>query len=120
VTGLPQVILSRFGDDIVVRVLRDCAAGSDRGEARSAAAANDAVDLIAMKKRPTPPALCRDTFGEHLDDGIELGAWKLAIRVGPADQLEQIVFAPRFAGRSRNDMLSQHIERPWRNLERIE
>ena len=106
----------RFGDDVVIRILGNRAAGRDCREPRASAAAHDAVDLIAMQKRAAAAALRGDAFRKHFDDGVEIARGQIAIRIGAAHQLEQIVLVPRLAGCGRNDLLRQNVERPRRNF----
>src|SRR5262249_60060028 len=94
--------------------------GGDSREGRPAAAPHDPIDLIAVKECTASSALCCNAFGQHFNDGIELCARKLAIRVSPAYQFIQFVLAPRFACRRRNDLLGKHIERPRRNVQGVE
>src|SRR5207248_4573289 len=62
----------RFGDDKIIRVLRNRATGCDGCEPRSSPAADDVIDLIAVEKSAAAAALRGDSFGEHADNGIEV------------------------------------------------
>ena len=73
-----------------------------------------------MQECAASAALRRDAFREHLDDGIELRARQLTVRVGAANQFVEIIFPPRFTSSGGNDLLREHIERPRWDLERIE
>ena len=46
----------RFRDDGIRRILRNRAAGGDRGESRSAPASNSTVHLIPVQHGPATPA----------------------------------------------------------------
>lgn len=86
----------RLGDDGIVGVVGDGSAGGDGGEAGSAAAFDAAVDAVAMEEGPGAPARGGDAFGEHVEDGVEIGAGKGAVGVGGADGLKQPVLFPGF------------------------
>ena len=75
----------RLGDDRVVRVLRNRAAGGDRGETRAAPALDAAVHPVAMQQRTASAARGCDAFGEHLDDRVEILARKIAVGISGTD-----------------------------------
>src|SRR6185295_12296418 len=70
-----------LGDDLIVRVLRNGPAGSDRRETRAPPAAHLTIHLIAVQIRAATTPRAGDTFGEHLDHGVEVLAPKRAIRI---------------------------------------
>src|SRR5262249_27593350 len=107
-------------DDEVIRVVGDGAAGSDGRQPRAAPAANHAVHLVAMEKRPAAPSLRRNAFREHPDDGVELRPRQIAIGISAADHRKQLVLAPGLASSGGYDLLREHVARPRRRLEPIE
>ena len=62
----------RLEHDAVVGDLGDRAAGGEREHSRSAAAAHLAVHFVAMDERAAPPALRRESVGDHLHDRVEV------------------------------------------------
>ena len=111
----------RFRDDGVSRILRNRAAGRDRGESRSAPAPNSAVHLIAVQHGPATPARRGDAFRQHLDHCVE------GCR-GP-DSGTDMRFATSayrsssrqvFRGCFRNDLLRENIEGVLRNRDVLE
>src|SRR5207237_10631948 len=87
----------RFGNDKVVRIFRNCTTRCDCGQPCSSSAADDIVDLIAMKEGSAAAALRRNAFGEHFNNGIEIRSWKIAVWVSAAGELEEVIQIPRFA-----------------------
>src|SRR2546428_4615734 len=71
----------RLGDDEVICILGNGATRCDRGEPRSSSAADNIVDLVAVKKGATAPALRSDAFREHFNDGVEISSREIAVRV---------------------------------------
>ena len=49
---------------------------------------NHAVDAVAVEIGGVPAAARGDSFGEHLDDGVEILAGEMAIRKGAAYGVE--------------------------------
>ena len=90
--------------------------------ARRAAAppAQAVVDAVAKEIRAVAAAPRGDAFGEHVDDGVEIGARQSAIGIGAAHQREQIVFLPFLGGAGGDDLLRQDVERRFGNDQAIE
>src|SRR5262249_51062187 len=109
-----------FCDDEVIRIFRYGAARGDRCETRAPPAADNAVDLIAMKECAAAATLCGDTFRKHFDHTIEVGPREIAIWKCLPHQCEKVVFIPWFTGSRRHDLLREHIERPGRNFQSVE
>jgi hypothetical protein len=83
---VPDDFAVRLGDHLVIRGIRNRAAGGDGGQPRAAPAAHDAVHLIAMQIRAAAAALRGDALGQHLDDRVEMLAIQIAIRIRAAHQ----------------------------------
>ncbi len=109
-----------LSDDEVVGILGDRAAGCDRCETRAAAAANTAVDLIAVQKRAAAATLGGDAVGEHLDHGVEIRASEMTIGIGAADEGEQVVFAPVAGRGGGDDLLGEDVEGAVRDFGAVE
>ena len=63
------------------------------------------VHCIVMNQSGAPAALCTETFGEHVDDPIELLVSKVSVRPGRTDELEEFGFIPVFGGSRGDDLL---------------
>src|SRR5438128_5944998 len=57
-----------------------------------------------------PPPLGAESFGQHLDHGVELLARQVAVGPGRAHQVEQAVLVPLVARCRRDDLLRQDVE----------
>ena len=53
---VPTTIALRLEQDLIVGIVRDSAAGGDRGKARAAPAAQHAIDFVSMEQRAAPAA----------------------------------------------------------------
>src|SRR5207237_10306911 len=72
----------RVGDHGVQRILGNCAAAGDGGQAAAAAGADHAVHAVAMEVRGVTPARAGDAFGEHFDNFVKIRMRQIALRVG--------------------------------------
>ena len=68
------------------------------------------IDAIAKEISAITAAAGGDTFGKHLQDGIEIRAGQIAIGIRVANQIEEIVLAPLLRGASGHDLLRQNVE----------
>ena len=110
VHGADELVLG-LQEHLVVGVVRDRAAGGQRGQPRAAPAAQHMVDGVVMDQRAAPAAPGAEAFGQHADHGREILARQRAVRPGAADQRIQLVLVP-FARRDLgDDLLRQHVER---------
>ena len=110
----------RLGDDQVIRVLRNRAARRDGGKPRAAPAAHDAVHLIAMQERAAAAALRGDALREHLDDGVEIARAEDRDRDRRCGRARTDRLRSRLRSCGGDDLLRQDVERPWRNLQRVQ
>ena len=109
-----------FGNNEIVRVVRNGAAGRDRGQTGAAPPPHDTVHPVTVQIRPRAAALGRDAVRQHRQHGVELRARQLAVRERTADQLEQIVLRPRLVGRGGHELLGEHVARPRGDLAGVE
>src|SRR3989442_13805320 len=101
----------RFGQDAVVGDFGDRAAALDGGHARAAAAADNAVDAVAMEVSRCFAGSYRDALIEHFDDLVEVVPVEFGVRRRLAEESEQVVLAPRLAGGFGDDLLGEDVER---------
>ena len=80
-----------LGYDVVVGVVRDCAAVRERDQPGPPAAAQLAVHGVPVHVGGPASLARRDAPGEHVDHLVEPLAGKLPVRVGAPDELEQLV-----------------------------
>ena len=78
------------------------------------------VDLIAMQIRRAVAANRGNALREHLDDIVKSRSFQIAIGVSPANEIEKFVLAEFFAGRHRDDLLRQDIERRGGDLRAVQ
>ncbi len=110
----------RLGDDAVVAHLGDRPAVGDRGEARAAAAADDAVDAVAMDQRRRATGAVAQAVRQHLHDLVEVLARQRRERRGASREREEVVLAPVLARRLGDDLLREDVERRDRLLDAVE
>ena len=101
----------RLEQNAIVGDFRDRAAIGDRHHARSSASAHAPVHLIAMNERAATAVFRRETLADHFQHGVEIAALQFAIRPRSGDELEHLVFAVVIAGRLRDDLLREDVER---------
>ncbi len=101
----------RLDDDVVVGVLRDRAARGDRGDARAAPRPQLAVDPVVVEVRAAAPARRRDAVGQHGEDVVVVLAGEVAIRIGRAHRIVEVVRVPVIGGARRDDLLREDVER---------
>ena len=68
-----------------------------------------------MDVRPPSPTPGGESIREHVHDFVELLAGERSIRVGPPNQIEELVFLPLLGGRRGHDLLGQDVERLLRD-----
>ena len=110
----------RLSKDGVERVVWNCAAACDRGEAAAAATTHASIDAIAMEVRAVASATSGDAFGEHFDDRVKLRAFEIAVGIGAADARVEIVFLPILGGTHRDNLLGENVLRRVGNFDAIE
>ena len=110
VHGADDVVL-RLQQHLIVGVVRDRAAGGERGEARAAPAAQHVVDGVVVDERAAPAAPRAEAVGQHVDHGREVLARQRAIGPGAAQQRVELVLAPFPRRHLGHDLLRQHVER---------
>ncbi len=104
----------------VIGVVGDGAAGGQRRQPGAAAAADEVIDGVVMDDGAAPPAPGAVAFGQHLEHDGEIRALEQAIGPGAAAELEEGLLAP-FLGRDLgDDLLRQHVERPFGNRNAVE
>ena len=73
-----------------------------------------------MDVRAAPSPSGRVSVGQHVDDGLEIVARKLAVWPRAANEREQVVERPVPGGGCGNDLLGQDVERPLGNDQSVE
>ena len=109
-----------LGEDAVVGDLGDRAAALDRRHARAAAAADDAVDAVAVEVGRGLAGADGDAFAEHLDDLVEVVTVEFRVGCGLAEEVEEVVLAPGLAGGLGDDLLGEDVERRYGRVEAVE
>ena len=109
-----------FEDDAIIGVVGNRAAGRECEQARAAPAADAMIDGVVMNQRGASAAFGAETFGQHFHDAVEFFAREIAIRIGRAHKLEQIVLVPILGRTGSDDLLGEDVERFFGNLEAIE
>ncbi len=66
--------------------------------AGAAAAAQHAVDAVAVHQRRRAAGALADALRQHLDDLVEVLALEVAVGPGAADEVEEVVLGPVLAG----------------------
>ena len=89
--------------DLVVRGVGDGTTGEQRGHARALGGQEPAADAVTMEERA--PALAVDA-----DDLVQVFFSKVAIRPGPARQLEELRFQPLLGHAGRDHLLGEDVE----------
>ena len=98
-----------FGQDAVVGDFGDRAAALDGGHSRAAAAADNAVDAVAVEIGGRLAGADRDALAEHFDDLVEVVPVEFGVRRRLAEEREQVVLAPRLAGGFGDDLLGEDV-----------
>src|SRR5437868_7008611 len=78
------------------------------------------VDRIVMNQGRAPSAFGAESLCQHSYDIIELLACEVTIGIGRAHQLKELFLLPIVGCGASDNLLSQHIERLLRNLQRVE
>src|SRR5439155_25489391 len=112
--------LARLQHHTVVSVVGNCAAGSQRYEARAAPGAHAMVDGIVMDQRCAPAPFGAKTLRQHAQNAVEFLAREVAIRISPAQQLKKLLLVPIFTGGAGDNLLSEQIERLLRYVQTIQ
>ena len=110
----------RLRDHVVGGVVRDRACVGKGCKAGAPPRFHASIYDIPMQVRPPPPFSRGRTFCEHLQDLAVPFARQAPIRVRTLDEIEHLVF-PVFSRRTlRYDLLAQHVQRPFRDGQRVE
>ncbi len=112
--------LFRLRDDGEHRRIGDGAAAGDGGQTRSATSAQTTVDHVAKEIRSITAALGSDTLRQHLQNAVVLFALQVAIRIGTAHTVEELVLIPILASAHGDDLLRENVERRVGNVQDIE
>ena len=112
--------LARFKHDTIIRVVRDRAAGSQRDQPRATPPAHALVYGVIMNQCAAAPALCAETFRQHLQHVVKLLPRQIAIRIRGPHQVEEFLFLPIFAGRAGDDLLGQKVKRFLRHPQAVQ
>ena len=112
VDGADQDVVG-LGNDSVIADLGDGPPARQRGQARSPARPQDAVDAVAVEVSHARPTARRDPLRGQLDNGVEVIPGQLPVRGGPAEKLEEPLFPPLAGSRDLgDDLLGQDVQ--WR------
>ena len=104
----------------VKRIFRDRAAAGDGRKPASAPPAQRSIYPVAMQIRAVTAAPRGNALREHGHDLVEIRARQIAVRIGAANQREEIVFVPVFRRARGHNLLRQNVERSFRNDQPIE
>ena len=108
---VPTSVALGLEHDLVVGVVGDRAAGGERGQARAAAAAQHAVDRVAMQyARARPRRVLKPRRAMRTTSSNSSRA-RSRYGYAPAHELEQRVFVPFLRGDRGDDLLRQDVER---------
>jgi hypothetical protein len=105
---------------LVVGGVGNGAAGSNGGESRTSATADQMIHRIVINQRTMSAASRGKAFGKHVHDRIECGTRQLPIRISAADQGIKFVVAVLPRRRLGNDVLCQYVGGILRNLQSVE
>ena len=104
----------------VIGIVRNRAAGRERREARALAGTQDVVDRVAMQKGPPAPAAGAEPLRQHAHALVEFFAPQTPVGIRSAHEIEQFILGP-FARRDfGGDLLSEDIQRVFRNAQAIQ
>src|SRR5438045_651376 len=78
------------------------------------------AESSSLRPGASPAGPCAEAVGQHGKNLVEILALERPEGPSATDPCEQLVFAPFLRRALRNDLLSQHIERAFGNLETIE
>ncbi len=117
---MPTGRIVRGSHNGVERIFGNRSAAGDGGEPASPAPLEAMIDAVAKKISAITAAAGSDTFGKHLQDGIEIYAGQIAVGIRVANQFVELVLAPFLRGASGHDLLSQNVERIGGNFQLIE
>ena len=110
----------RFEHHAVIGIVRDGAAGGDRGEPGALARPQHFIDGIVMQQCAAAAAPRAEPFRQHLHALVEFFALQVAVRIRAAHQREQRILRPFARRHFRGHLLRQHIESVFRDLEPVE
>ncbi len=110
----------RLGHDEILCAVGDCAAGGDGRQTRSSPGPQAVVHLVAMEISAAVSARAGNPFRQHLDNRVEIAARQVAVGIGHPDKVVELVLAKLLAGKHRNDLLRENVERRFRDREPIQ
>src|SRR6185312_3954309 len=105
---------------LVIRGIRNRAAGGDRPQPCAATGPQLPLHGVAMHERAAAAAPCGEALGEHAHDLLERRRLEVAIRVGAAYQAMELIFVPLARCNLGGDLLREDIERAARNMQPVE
>ena len=108
------------GHHPVVAGLGDGPARRGRGQAGALAGPQLAVDLVVVDVGAAPAPARLDAVADQVDHLVELGSGQLAVRRGPAHQVEQVRRLPLLGRHLGHDLLGQDVEREAGQLDGVE
>ena len=110
----------RLEHHVVIGVVRNRAAGRERGKARPAPAAQYSVDGVAMDIRRAVSSAGAVPIGDHTHHVQKLTVRERRVGVGPPHQLEQLILGPLLCSDLGDDLLCEHVQRLGRNDQPVE
>ena len=117
---VPMIWFSGSSSTVIVGVVGDRAAGGQRGRARAAPAAQNAIDRVAMDERAAPAAPRGEALGEHAHDRVEILSRERAERPAAAQPIVKLRLRPILRRDLRDDLLREHVERLVRHRQAVE
>jgi len=119
VHGADEMVLG-LEQHLIIGVVRDRAAGRQRGEPRAAAAAQQMVDAVVVDQRAAAAAAGGEAFRQHAHHRREILPRQRAVGKGTAHERVKLVLVPLARGHFGDDLLGQDVERLLRDGEPVE
>src|SRR5262249_36182570 len=104
----------------VVGIVRYGATAGERRKPRATPTAQHSINRVVMDERATPAVPGAEAVCEHFHDRSEILARQISIGPRAACQRVKLVFIPFASGNFGDDLLSQNIERRFRDDKPIE
>ena len=96
---------------LIVRIVRDRAAGGQRGQPSAAPAAQLMVHRIIVNESPPPAAARAEPVGQHRHHRGEILARQRAVRPSAAHERVEVGLVPFLRRDFGDDLLGEHVER---------